>query len=382
MEPEQSRPRVKVRRYRCPGCRADLLFEPQGGRLTCPHCGRIEEMAGGTPGQEEPPYKQYLQALSDQPRALAPNALEVKCEKCSATLMFTPQNIPVECNFCGSKILAQPGPADPLVAPESVLPFRLTDRESADRLKSWLKSRWFAPNALKQFAAYEGATGVYLPFWAYDTYATSHYTAERGTHYSISETYTEVDAQGRSVTRSREVQRTRWESTWGTVSQWFDDLLVPATKSLPSGRLQALEPWDLANLKPYQPGDLSGYKTQRYQVDLAEGFERAKELCANDIQQAVEWDIGGDERRSVRISTQYSAITAKHLLLPAYVGAYRFKGKVYQVVVNARTGEVHGERPYSVWKILLLVLLSLLAGAVVVRMWSGSWPGFGTFLSP
>jgi hypothetical protein len=46
--------------------------------------------------------------------------------------------------------------------------------------------------------------------------------------------------------------------------------------------------------------------------------------------------------------------------------AYRFHDKTYQVMVNAVTGEVQGERPYSVWKIVLLVLFVLaVVGAIV-----------------
>jgi hypothetical protein len=42
---------------------------------------------------------------------------------------------------------------------------------------------------------------------------------------------------------------------------------------------------------------------------------------------------------------------------------------VYQVVVNARTGEVQGERPYSAWKIAALVgvILLILAIFLVLR---------------
>ncbi len=47
------------------------------------------------------------------------------------------------------------------------------------------------------------------------------------------------------------------------------------------------------------------------------------------------------------------------------MGAYRFQAKVYQVLVNARTGEVQGERPYSAVKIALLVALILLAAVIL-----------------
>jgi hypothetical protein len=51
----------------------------------------------------------------------------------------------------------------------------------------------------------------------------------------------------------------------------------------------------------------------------------------------------------------------RHLLLPVWIGAYKFQGKVYQVAVNARTGEVQGERPFSKAKIILLVAAIILA---------------------
>jgi hypothetical protein len=85
----------------------------------------------------------------------------------------------------------------------------------------------------------------------------------------------------------------------------------------------------------------------------------------------VRADIGGDEQRVSQVATNYSAITFKHLLLPVYVGAYRFRDKVYQVVLNGRTGEVQGERPYSFWKIFLLVLF-IVVFVVVVGLVFGS----------
>ena len=68
------------------------------------------------------------------------------------------------------------------------------------------------------------------------------------------------------------------------------------------------------------------------------------------------------------MSTSYRGVTFKHTLLPVYLGAYRFNEKAYQVMVNARTGEVQGERPWSVWKILFLVLAILAAVTVVMYL--------------
>ena len=357
--PPQQGAQEKVHRYHCPGCGADLLFEPVDGRLTCPYCGHSEQIPTTAEEVLERSYEEYLRPRADQLQTLGQGALEVQCSSCGATVTFTPPEVARECDFCGAANVAQPKIADPTLAPEAVLPFRITKPQAANAMKSWISTRWFAPNALKKFATHEGIDGVYLPFWTYDAHTTSHYTGQRGEHSFETESYYEQDAQGNQVQRTRQVRKTRWYSASGTVSRWFDDILIPATRSLPENRLSALEPWDLPELKPYDPAFLSGYKAQRYQVELAEGFERARQVAARVIEGDVRQDIGGDEQRISNISTHYSGITFKHVLLPVYAGAYRLNQKVYQVVINGRTGEVQGDRPYSILKIGCLIAFIL-----------------------
>ncbi|HEX7318465.1 MAG TPA: hypothetical protein VF297_31450 [Pyrinomonadaceae bacterium] len=363
---QQTTSQQKVHRFRCPGCGADLQFAPEDGNLTCPYCGRQERIEPSGGAVEERSYEEYLQLHADRMGTLAEGALEVACQTCGATVTFTPPMVAGECDFCGSPMVAQPRSADPVLAPEGVLPFRVTRDAATGFIGKWIGSLWFAPSALKRLAGHEGVGGVYIPFWTYDAHAASLYTGERGEHYYTTESYTERDAQGNEARRTRQVRHTRWYPASGTVERWFDDILVPATKSLPPQRLTALEPWDLNELTAYEPAYLSGYKAQRYQVSLAEGFELAKRAAAPVIDADVRRDIGGDEQRVSNVNTNYSAVTFKHLLLPIYVGAYRFQEKVYQVVVNGRTGEVQGERPYSVWKIALLVLFILFVVLVLV----------------
>jgi hypothetical protein len=65
------------------------------------------------------------------------------------------------------------------------------------------------------------------------------------------------------------------------------------------------------------------------------------------------------------------AVTFKHCLLPVWVANYRYREKLYHILVNGRTGKVSGERPYSFWKIFGLVALILLAiGAIIALVMS------------
>jgi hypothetical protein len=298
-----------------------------------------------------------------QLQPMAANAMQSRCDSCGAIVNFTPPETSTRCDFCGAKIVAQPKAADPLVAPEGVLPFSVTDKQAIGNYQTWLSSLWFAPSALKNMAQADKLSSIYIPYWTYDAATSSYYTGERGDYYYETETFYENGEQ-----KERQVRKTDWTRVSGNVARRFDDVCVPATASLPEEYIRKLEPWDLEALKPYEPAYLSGHKAQTYQIALDEGFEKFKKIAESVIYSDARRDIGGDEQRVESVSTDYADITFKHLLLPIYAGAYRFNGKVFQIVVNGRTGEVQGERPYSWIKITALVLAILAAILFIVTI--------------
>ena len=356
----------EVHHFPCASCGADLVFEPGEGLLSCPYCGHKQAIPESAEQVEEQSFEQHLQIRPEQMEKLASNALEVQCQSCGAKSIFTPPEVAGRCEFCGVQIVAQPKSADPILTPSGVLPFYITQQQASSALKHWLSTRWFAPNGLKYFAQPEAIHGVYLPFWTYDTNTSTDYMGQRGEYYYETETYYTTDAKGNQEQHTRQVRHTRWYPTSGTVSDAFNDVLIPATLSLSTNRLAALEPWDLVQLRPYEPAFLSGFKAQRYQVDLAAGFARAKEVVAPVIEGSVRNDIGGDEQRIESLSTSYYDVTFKHLLLPVYAGAYRYNGKLFQILVNGRTGEIQGDRPFSFWKIALLVVSLLFVVLILI----------------
>jgi hypothetical protein len=152
----------------------------------------------------------------------------------------------------------------------------------------------------------------------------------------------------------------------GAFERFFDDVLVVAAKGLPEKLVQELEPWPLEKCTPFNQQMLAGYLARTYETELEEGFTGAKGRMDEAIAAEVKKRIGGDEQRVNSINSQYNAVTFKHLLLPVWLLAYRYHDKAYQVLINAATGEVQGERPWS-W--LKITLASLLAVAAVVALW-------------
>jgi ribosomal protein S27E len=334
-----------------------MAFDPVQGLLKCGHCGHTEAVpAAAVSAIRSHPLVEFLALAGDAHlRPLTGQALQVQCTACGSVVAFEPPDVAGSCPFCGANIVNQPKAADPLVAPDAQLPFKVPKEQAQAQVRTWLQTRWFAPSALKRLARQEGIAGLYLPFWAYDADTVSRYSGARGEHYYVTETYETTDNQGRSVTETRQVQQTAWYPASGQVARAFQDVLIAASRSVPEKELNALAPWDLESLSPYEPSYLAGFKAQRYQVELPDGFVEAKSAMANVIDRDVRADIGGDEQRVDAVDTAYFNAVFRHLLLPVWLGAYQFRNKPYQVVVNARTGEVQGERPYSAWKIAFLV---------------------------
>src|SRR3984957_6625561 len=342
----------KFAHFRCPGCAGEMDFDPQSGMMKCQSCGNTVAIPTST-------TVVVAHALEDALAHVTPLsdvALEVNCDGCGSVVVFEPPEVAGACSFCGAMIVAQAKAADPMIAPDAVLPVKVTKDAAQTEVRQWISTRWFAPNALKKMAQQEGIAGVYLPYWTYAADTASQYSGERGVHYFVTEYYTTTDSNGNQVQQSRQVMQTAWSPASGQVARRFDDVLVPATKAVNETRLDALEPWDLPALCAYEPAYLAGFKAQRYQIELPVGFEKAKQVMERTITQAIRREIGGGEQRIEHVDTATSNETFRHLLLPVWIGAYQFQAKVFQVVVNARTGEVQGERPYSAIKIAMLVV--------------------------
>jgi len=122
---------------------------------------------------------------------------------------------------------------------------------------------------------------------------------------------------------------------------------------------------------PYQDEYLAGFVAERYQVSVGRGFSIAQKTMDVGIRSAVRRDIGGDEQRISSVNTRHDHVTFKHLLMPVWSCAYRYNKKVFRFLVNARTGEIQGQRPWSYWKIFAAILIALAAVIGIFLLISG-----------
>lgn len=348
--------------FPCAGCGARLEFAAGTDLLRCPYCGHEQRLADPQRQVRERSFDDLATMPRKPVAALAAHAFV--CSRCGAHTES--DTLSVRCQFCGAPVVAEPDPAESIV-PEAVLPLQLDRNAARAALQRWASSRWFAPTSLKNVTDAESTKATYLPHWTYDAKTVSDYDGQRGEHYWVTENYTET-VNGKTEHRTRQVQHTRWHSTDGTVRRDFDDVLVAGTGQLTAEQLAALTPWPLERAVPYRPDYLAGHHALRYDIEPEAGLDAAKAQLAPVIEQDCRADIGGDEQRVDSVHTRYSAITFKLLLLPVWIAAYLHGGRTYQVLINGCTGQVHGQRPYSVVKIAAAVLAALLLVAALTLL--------------
>lgn len=349
-----------ARFFPCKQCGAKLQYEPGTKKvLKCPYCSAENEIAASESPVEELDFEAAIERMAGA--APVQQTDTVQCNGCRAVLTLASNITSLSCPFCGTNIVNQ-GRSTSLIQPNAVLPFAIKREAAVESYRKWIKSRWFAPSKLKSQSMLDATLkGLYLPAWTYDSDTTTPYTGERGDAYYVSVT---VMVNGKPQVRQE--RRIRWRSVSGTVFVHFDDVLVHASQTLPENLKERLAPWDLKTCLPYRDDYLAGFTAECYQTDLKQGFGIAKQKMAPEIDEAIREDIGGDEQRITSRSPRYSRVTFKHILLPVWVSAYRFNGKVFQFLINARTGEVQGQRPYSAIKIAMAVIAGLIVVGIIV----------------
>ena len=351
--------------FPCPQCGATMAFDPRRGLLACAACGHtlarepIDEAALAEARREQD-YLEALRRLAAREPTL--EARIVDCPSCGAQTRLDGHVVADRCAFCATPLVLDRAHVERLIRPQAVVPFALDRPAAQQQFATWISGLWFAPDALKKTVREaDGVRGVYVPYWTYDAHTFTRYRGERGVNRQVAEIRPNASAQAGAGTRTV----TDWSPAGGAVDLRFDDILVVGSPSIPESLAGVLGGWKLDSLQPYRDDVFAGFTVEAYRVGLEDGFRQARARMEPRIDGAIRADIGGDHQRIHAKDTAVDDIRFKHILLPVWIGSYRFDGRGYQVVVNAQTGQIAGDRPWSKWKVglaaaaFILVLMLL-----------------------
>lgn len=338
----------------CPTCGAPSSFDPVSQTIRCARCGNSSLAAVAVGELHRAEGEAFtVEALRQAERGWGAPRRVLGCSQCGAELVVDPSALTTTCPLCASNKVALADGDPNTVRPGYLLPFQLKSDGLATPVKRWLRGGWMHPSTLSSLAKVDAFVGIYTPYWVFDADAHARYRCEVGTEH----TSTSKDANGH--------RRTETTVTWawkeGQIDTSFSGVVVPGTNALSRRLVTRLHPsFDLGGLVPYRPELLAGFQAQAFDISLPDAWESGRAEIRDRVRRQCIGHANGDRVRNMSLNCSLDHERWRYVLLPFYVGAYRFNGQPYQVMVNGQTGDIDGQKPVlwlRVYTVMALVFV-------------------------
>lgn len=338
---------VESKIYKCPGCGNFLHYDPESKKLKCDYCDTLKDLEDVAPASEMP----YNAGVEN---GFIPwqGVKTIRCRSCGAITVLPKYETALKCPFCNASNIVE---ADeiPGLRPNAILPFGISKEQEHAFFMKWLKSKYLAPYTLKKEAKKQESKGVYIPVFTFDSNCNGMYTIRYGQYYTVT--------VGSGKNRHTET-RTRWFIDSGSISHFFNDVQVEASKTITQDNLIKMGGFDTDNSLTYHNQYVSGYSAERYDKSLDASWAEAYMLMEDAVKRMIISRYRADVVDYVNMNNTYSGTTYKYVLVPVWVFNYKYRKKEYGCIGNGRTGRIIGKYPKSPFKIGAIVLA---VGAVV-----------------
>ena len=316
----------------------------------CTVCSAIideEDLFCANCGTESPTGAQAKRDAAHSPGATI-STHNFECQGCGASMSYDASAQTLRCPFCGSEKLSEQKDTK-VLAPQSVVPFAISQAEALATLRKWLGSSFWRPSDLADAAVVEKLTGIYVPYWVFAAKTFTNWTAD-----------TDQTPSG---------ARGDWFPLAGQHRSVYRGVLIGASGALTAGETWAICPFDLAAAVPPQQVDLENAVVEQFRVQRKYARPLAHQGLENLESQACQKYVPG-RCRNMHVNLRVEGLTAEPVLLPVWIMAYRYQDQVYRFLANGQSGKCTGTAPTSWKKIVLVVALSIL-GIVAVLLCIG-----------
>ena len=341
---------------KCPNCGATVVYDPETLAMSCPFCGYSRQLPRPEDNGQDVEELDFSTAKNRESLDWGKSKKSLVCKNCGAETIMDSADTAQCCPYCGSTQVMPVDNDEDVIAPGGVVPFEITKEKATQLFKSWMKGKLFAPNDAKKSCEAKNFSGIYLPYWTYDSQTTSPYEVKLG--------FDSTDSDGHTTTS--------YKTYRGIYERFIDDETVYASKKTTNRFIKAASTFDFSKLRKYSPEFIAGFLAERYTIGLDEGWDIAKE----QIKIKLKNEIGSMEKKrhhsdsvsKVTFNTAYSKVTYKYVLAPIWIANFKFKEKVYNIVVNGQNDQIRGEAPVSPIKVIIAIILAILAIMIVCAL--------------
>lgn len=336
----------EVVEFRCPNCDASNAYSADDGALTCAFCGYYEAPQAEVVGKQAEEFEFTVETMARVTQGWGAERKELVCNRCDGRVTISTEMLTHTCPFCHSNQVVQVKAPQDVLRPRYLLPFKVDSELVRQKTAVWLGSSWLLPSTLNQLARGTDFTPIYIPAWTFDAKTSADWKAE------VAHTKTRTTGFGKNR-RTQTYTEWRWES--GQVNKMYDDLMVNGASNLSETLLSHVKKFDLGELVVYGPEFLAGVQAQAYDVSLDDAYQRGRHAMREHTKKACKSQASSQRMRNFSMNLNFSEESWRYILLPLYIAVYHYNNKPYQILVNAQTGAVTGQRPVA-WQKVSLIL--------------------------
>ncbi len=344
---------ANVTEQKCGSCGAPLQFDPESGKLVCRNCGTMQDIPAEFKVEDVSLDGLDFTAIQQQAADAGAEAVPIyNCVSCGAEIIAPAEQFATTCPYCGNNVVLTDKVSGQL-RPDGVVPFRIDAKQLPDAVNDFYKGKILLPKNFFSESTMGKVTGVYVPFWIFggSVDGVLRFRGER----------TSSHRQGDYiVTETRHYQLAR------DVDLHFNDVPVDASGRVADELADSLEPFDIADAKPFDMRYLAGFTADRFDQAKDDMAQRASNRMIASAERAVRGTVTGYSNVTRAGGGLRAHLSARYLLLPMYLFSIQHEGKAYSFAVNGQTGKVVGELPISKQASRRYFLVRMAAAAAVV----------------
>lgn len=316
--------------YACPGCGANIKFDPATQMMVCSYCGKT-----ASPDS-------YMSAHSAQEmEGLADDEYQVTyytCPQCGGELITEDNTAATFCSYCGSSTILEMRVGKEK-KPDYVIPFMKTRKDCEAEYKKTLKKAIFAPSDMKSDETIERFRGIYMPYWIYGV-----------------EKHDTIAVKGEKSHRSGDYIYTKHYRMDAKVDASYKGISYDASSSFEDRLSESIAPFDLSGSKHFNSAYFSGFYADTSDVDKNLYVSEAEALVDIDITDKTarisEYSAHGASKADIQKAVASSGYSKDVRLgmFPVWFLANQHGDRVSYAVVNGQTGKIAMDLPIDIKK--------------------------------
>ena len=356
---------MDIKEYKCPNCNGTVGFDSSSQNMKCPYCDAefeiqaLDEYNKELTVQENDNFNWDISKAGAQWGGGELEDLSTgSCPSCGAELMGGENTIAMVCPCCGNAQIVQKRISG-MLKPEYCIPFKLEKKAAVDALNKFCQNKRLLPSFFKKENRINNIQGMYAPFWLFDAKASATITFKATKTMGWSDSsynYTKTDFY--SVVRDGSLD--------------FEKIPVDGSEKLDDAYMDAIEPFDYAQIQDYQSAYLAGYSAEKYDVDAETSKERANKRIKQSIETEFAKTVTGYQTVSVEKSfVNVEGKKVSYALMPIWILNTKYQNQNYQFIMNGQTGRLVGKLPVDngkTWKYRLMFML--IGGGILTVIFS------------